>query len=101
IPKPTRVLPQTYTVEPPQDGERQTILRRVGDTQAIVAVFHTPAATHPDTAALDVLSSVLGDTPSGRLYKALVENKKAVNAAAGAQELHDPGFFYASAVLRR
>ena len=40
----------------------------------------TPAAVHPDNAALEVLASILGDQPSGRLYKALVDNKKAVVA---------------------
>ena len=30
LPKPARVLDQTYTVEPPQDGERFVALRRVG-----------------------------------------------------------------------
>src|SRR5712671_5582040 len=33
IPKPTRVLQPTYTVEPPQDGERYVELRRAGDIQ--------------------------------------------------------------------
>src|SRR5438067_4589003 len=30
IPKPARQLPTTYTEEPPQDGEREVVLRRVG-----------------------------------------------------------------------
>src|SRR5215831_19427017 len=34
IPKPARVLPTIYTVEPTQDGERSATVRRVGDTQA-------------------------------------------------------------------
>ena len=101
LPRPQRALEQTYTVEPTQDGERQVTLRRVGDNQAIFLIFHTPSAAHPDTAALEVLSAVLGDTPSGRLYKALVENKKAVNVGADQQEMHDPGFFLADAILRQ
>ena len=28
-------------------------------------------------AAIDIISQILGDTPSGRLHKALVESKKA------------------------
>ena len=36
---------------------------------------------------------------SGRLYKALVENKKAVSARMSAEQLHDPGFALASAEL--
>ena len=31
LPKPDRKLPETYTEEPPQDGERMVTLRRVGD----------------------------------------------------------------------
>jgi len=100
IPKPTRVLEQTYTVEPTQDGERSITLRRVGDTQGIVAIYHAPAGTHPDDAALNVLTSILGERPSGRLYKALVDNKKAVGASMGVEDMHDPGFIMASVSLR-
>jgi zinc protease len=101
IPKPTRTLPKTYTVEPTQEGERSVTLRRIGDIQAIVDVYHTPAATHPDTAALQVLGSILGDNPSGRLYKALIDNKKAVAVGANLQQLHDPGFLMANAIVRQ
>jgi zinc protease len=100
IPKPQRTLEPAYTIEPTQDGERFVALRRVGDTQSIEALYHIPAGSHPDMAVFDVLAGVLGEAPSGRLYKALVENKKAVAANAGAEELHDPGFFLATARLR-
>jgi zinc protease len=76
-PKPTRALQKIYTVEPVQDGERSVTLRRVGDTQLVGAAYHVPSGAHPDYAAIDILSQVLGDTPSGRLHKALVETKKA------------------------
>ncbi len=100
IPKPQRTLEKTYTVEPTQDGERSVTLRRVGDNQSVVVVYHMPAGSHPDAAALEVVAGVLGDAPSGRLYKALVENKKAVNAGMGSENLHDAGFMIASARLR-
>ncbi|MCX6627436.1 MAG: pitrilysin family protein [Candidatus Solibacter sp.] len=98
--KPTRTLEKSYTVEPTQDGERSITLRRVGDTQGLVAIYHVPAGSHPDGAALNVLAGVLGDRPSGRLYKALVDNKKAVGASMGMEELHDPGFMLASVSLK-
>lgn len=101
IPRPQRKLEQTYTVEPVQDGERLVTLRRVGDIQAVIGAYHVPAATHPDSAALDVLAAVLGDVPSGRLYKALVDNKKAVSAGAGKQMTHDPGFLMVNAAVRQ
>jgi zinc protease len=100
IPQPERKLELPYTVEPTQDGERSVTLRRVGDTQYVMALYHTPAATHPDDAAVQVMAGVLGDTPSGRLYKALVDNKKAVEAGMDSQELHDPAFIMAGAQLQ-
>ena len=101
IPKPTRQIIQTYTVEPPQDGEREVVLRRTGDNQALDIVYHTPAGSHPDAAALEVLAGILGETPSGRLYKALVETKKAVAASGDSFDLHDPGLIEFSARLRK
>ena len=78
IPKPTRSCQQKlYTEEPTQDGERSVTLRRVGDVQWAMLGYHVPAGSDPDFAAIEVLTLVLGDTPSGRLYKALVETKKA------------------------
>jgi zinc protease len=91
IPKPTRKLQPTYTEEPTQDGEREVVLRRVGDHQSVMMAFHVPAGAHPDSPALDVLSAILSEAPSGRLYKALVESKKAVSADAENYSLHDPG----------
>lgn len=76
IPKPTRVLEPTYTLEPTQDGERTLTIRRVGDTKVILVCYHVPAAAHPDKPAVQLLAGVIGDTPSGRLHKALVETKK-------------------------
>jgi zinc protease len=96
IPRPTRKLEPTYTVEPTQDGERSVTLRRVGENQVFDVLYHVPSGSHPDSAALEVLTSVLGDVPSGRLYKALVDNKKAVSASMFFAEQHDPGFLMGS-----
>jgi zinc protease len=92
IPKPARLLTQPYTVEPTQEGERSVILRRVGNIQGIMVVYHIPAALHPDYAALEVMAQVLGAPQTGRLYKALVDHQKAVGASMSAGGMHDPGF---------
>ncbi|MBN1206498.1 MAG: insulinase family protein [Myxococcaceae bacterium] len=97
---PAQPVPRTYTEEPTQDGERAVTLRRVGETAALRAVYHVPEGAHPDFAAIDVLTEALGDTPSGRLYKALVEPKKAVRAAAYNLQLQDPGLLIFGAQLR-
>jgi zinc protease len=91
LPRPTRVLTQPYTVEPTQEGERFVTLRRIGDIQAIIAVYHAP---------LEVMSQVLGAAQTGRLYKALVDTKKAVSVSMGAEAMHDPGIALAFVQLK-
>lgn len=91
IPKPARQIEQTYTLDPTQDGERSVSLKRVGDTQVAMTAYHIPAGSHPDFAAISVLAEVLGSEPSGRLYKALVDTKKATSTAAFAFEWKEPG----------
>lgn len=99
IPRPTRVLEKTYTVEPVQDGERDVVLRRVGDVQAVMACYHICASAHADSAALQVLEHVLSADKSGRLYKALIDPKLATSVNASAEPGYDPGFFTVSAQL--
>ncbi|MFT5996000.1 MAG: zinc protease, partial [Glaciecola sp.] len=99
IPKPTRVLPTLYTTEPAQDGERSVITRRVGDAQIVGAAYHIPAGSHPDFAAIEVLTQVLGDTPSGRLHKSIVEEKMASRVFGFNYQWHDPGLAMFFAVV--
>ena len=67
VPAPARTLETTYTVEPAQDGEKRVTLRRVGDIQAVLAVYHVPAGSDADFAPISVLIGVLADNPTGRL----------------------------------
>jgi zinc protease len=101
IPHPERELQKTYTAEPVQDGERQVIVRRVGDTQLIYVIYHIPDAANPDLSALDLLADVLRRQPSGRLYKAIVETKKAASIGAGAISLREPGVILFNATVRK
>jgi zinc protease len=97
IPRPKRTLPTTYTEEPPQDGERTVVLRRVGDVGLVGAVYHIPAGSHEDFAPLQILASVLTAAPSGKLYKALVETKKATDVSGFASGQYEPGVINFSA----
>jgi zinc protease len=101
IPRPARTLTPTYTVEPVQDGERLTIVRRIGDIQGIFIAYHTPDGGHPDQLALDVLASVMGEQSSGRLYKALVDNKKATQVFGNAMQQNEPGLIMFGAILNK
>src|SRR5262249_48784547 len=96
----------TYTVEPPQDGERFVELRRVGSTPIMMAAWHGPALAHPDSAAIKVLDAILvsgggrgGGVGSGRLCKARGGSKKALNVRIDFAEMHDRGFVMATATL--
>jgi zinc protease len=101
IPRPTRTIQKFYTVEPVQDGERAVTLRRVGDTQFVLALYHVPAGSHPEFAAVDIIAQVLGDTPSGRLHKALVATKKASSVLGFDFQWHDPTLAIFGAEVRQ
>jgi zinc protease len=97
IPRPTRAINKTYTLDPVQDGERSVVLKRVGDVQLAMAAYHIPAGSHSDYPAVEVLASVLGSRPSGRLNKALVDTKKASSAGAFSFQWKEPGLLMAYA----
>ena len=99
IPRPTRTIQATYTLDPVQDGERSVTVRRVGDIQAVMAAYKVCAGTDPDSAALQVLASVMTEAPSGRLYKALVEAKKAAMVFPYYGETREPGFILFGAAV--
>jgi zinc protease len=97
IARPTRQLPKLWTVEPTQDGERSFVVRRVGDMAMVALGYKIPSPLHSDAQALDFAAFTLGDSPSGRLHKALVQTGKA--AQVGSFELAGVdgslGIFYA------
>jgi zinc protease len=94
IPKPQRTLPKIYTNEPTQDGERMVTLRRTGEVQNVIVGYHVPPGSHADFPAVQLASQILADnSPSGRLYKALVETKKASNVGGQGLQLRDAGMW--------
>jgi zinc protease len=101
IPKPERTLPPNYTIEPTQDGERTVTIRRTGDTQYVMTGYHTPPGSHTDAAAIAVLSEVLSSEPSGRLYKSLIETKKASSVFGFNLQTKEPGYTMFVSELRK
>jgi zinc protease len=89
--RPKNALPKLYTAEPTQDGEREVVVRRSGDTRMVGIGYHTPGTTHPDSAALAVLLNAIGDAPTGRLHKALVETKLAAFTGGGNSDMREAG----------
>ena len=97
IPKPTRVLEDTYTEEPVQEGAREVKLQRMGDVAQSAVAYHIPAASHPDFVALEVLSEMLSNEPSGILYQLLFESGEASELFTLVHGLKEPGLFMAFA----
>ena len=105
IPRPERTgantLFPTYTAEPAQDGERSVTLRRVGDTQLVMAVYHMPAGSHEEFAAVDVLAHLLNTEPAGRLYKNVVEPGLAASTSVFTLQLGEPGVMLVRTEVRK
>ena len=92
IAKPTRSLPPEYTEEPIQNGARSVTIRRQGGSPLIAAQYHAPAEADPQFTALSLGVSILGDTPSGLLYRNLVEKNLATSVFGYAAGLKQPGY---------
>jgi zinc protease len=99
IPKPTRKLSPTYTLDPAQDGERTVVVRRVGGAPVVYAGYHVPAGSHPDFAAVQMLTNILGDDPSGRLHKHLVQTQLVAGAFSFAFNFAEPSPMFVGAQL--
>jgi len=101
IPKPKRTLPEFWTVEPTQDGERSFEVRRQGDVQIVALGYKIPSGLHDDSDVLNFAGTILGDAPSGRLHKLLVESGKASQVFAFPQTGFAPGLQYFGAVVKK
>ena len=99
LPRPKRRLPELYTDEPTQDGERSVTLHRTGDTPIVAALYRTPAGSHPDFPAIEVLVEALRVAPQGRLHQAVVQKGLASAVWGFERALHDPGYIAFGASL--
>ncbi|HKC62552.1 MAG TPA: pitrilysin family protein [Pyrinomonadaceae bacterium] len=106
-------IPEVYTEEPPQQGERRLVIRRAGELALVQIAFHTPGvlgqmsvlsneelarrATNPpednDIFALVTLSVAMSHGITSRLYQALVETELTVDVHSNADQHRDPGLF--------
>jgi zinc protease len=59
--------------EPPQLGRREVNQEFATELMRLAFAWHIPEITHPDVPALDLLSTILGDGRSSRLYRKVRE----------------------------
>jgi zinc protease len=88
--------------EPEQKEERRITRQKMVPLPAYVAGYHIPQDGHPDYYPLSILSSILSDGRSSRVYQSLIYDKKlAVEAAADAQSTEHPNLFIVEVIMNR
>jgi zinc protease len=113
-------VPEVYTDEPAQEGERRLVVRRAGELALVQVAWHAPSvmgetrvlsnaelaerAKEPraenDIYPLVVLSAAMSNGVTSRLYQALVEAELAVSVQTNCDQFRDPGLFNVYATVR-
>jgi len=89
-PRSPKPIPVVYTEEPAQTGARRVQVKRAGQLGVVAIAHKITAATHPDYAALSLLSAILTDGKNSRLYRALTDKNLSTGVDADAGFNSDP-----------
>jgi len=92
-------IPEMYTTEPIQEGQRRVVLRRTGEVPIVGVAHKSPHGRHDDTYPLQVLSSILKSGKNSRFYKSIIDKGLASDVSVWAHALHDDGLFITYAFL--
>lgn len=94
--------PRQKIVEEEQKGEKRFYYKREAQLPYVIYGYHAPNYREKDHYALDVLSTILSDGKSSRIYQNIVYNKQiALSAGGGYNPIQtDPELFYFYAQLR-
>lgn len=95
-PIPAQAPPEeVITVEPPQKGERRVFVKKESvTTPNVMLAYHVPETGSDDYYALDLLTSILGEGNSSRLYQALVDQQIALGVDTYMPMSFDPNLLY-------
>src|SRR5438132_9179649 len=92
--------PVFIPAEPPQLGRREAHQEFPTELTHLELAWHIPEITSPDVPALDLLSTILGDGRSSRLYRRVREEAGlAFSISAFSYTPGDPGLFGIDATL--
>ena len=94
IPKGTKDIYRPNVVEPPMTAEsRDSVFENV-QLPAVVHAYHIPAQGTDDYYAINMLTTILSQGQSSRMYKELVDNQQvALQAGSFPFSLEDSGLF--------
>lgn len=86
--------------EPPQLGRREAHNEFATELTHLALAWHVPQVTHPDVPALDLLSVILGEGQSSRLYQSVREDSGlAYSISAFSYTPGEPGLLGVDATL--
>ena len=92
--------PLFIPTEPPQLGRREVHQEFATELTHLSLAWHIPEVTNPDVPALDLLSTILGDGRSSRLYRRVREEAGlAFSISAFSYTPGDPGLFGVDATV--
>ena len=94
IPRGTKEIYRPTVVEPEKTAEVTDTVYDNIQLPAVIMSYHMPAQGTPDSYALSMLTTLLSDGQSSRMYKAIVDQQqKAVQVMSIPFALEDPGLF--------
>ncbi len=102
IPRGTKPMNWPTVVEPEKTAEvRDTVYDNI-QLPAVVMSYHIPAQGSPDSYALSMLTTLLTDGQSSRMYKSIVDQQqKAIAVQAVPLPLEDPSLFLVLGIVNR
>jgi zinc protease len=81
--------------EPKQHGERRVILKKQTHLPMLVMAYKVPTYPEKDSLALEILSTIMGEGKSSRLYRKLVNEKAlVVDISSSNSPLSRDGFLF-------
>lgn len=102
IPKGPRPISRPNVKEPPHDKERRVTHKKAVPLPAYVAGYYIPADGQPDSYPLVIVSKILSEGRSSRIYQSLVYHTRlAVQADASGNFTEDPNLFIATVIMNQ
>ncbi len=99
LPRASGPFPEPRIRESEQRGERRFEVCRAGELGQLLMTWHIPEGLHADIPTLSVLTSILSEGVTSRLYRRLVEPNRCLGIHAYTLDLHDPGVLQVMASL--
>jgi predicted Zn-dependent peptidase len=92
---------RNYQLETPIDHQVRKIVKRDVPLNLIVIAFHMPGRLSPEYSTYDILSDILGNDNSSRLYTSLVKEKKLfISVDASLMGSVDPGLMLIMGIVK-